>query len=422
MQYPEPIAQNPSSDEPPAASPAPSAPPLAPVVEDASAPKAAASGDMLSANLEALDALDGRAPSRRDAQARSASVAAEVEAAEDRRTSGSQAAAPANAARNDGEDPSSKTPKVDPPRVSLIPFTPPSRPSGPRAGAFRRLRWGVAAAALALVVAGGAAVVGAEVRSRGLKIEALQESIAALQARIAALETAKPNDETAAIRKAVGDARGGLASSRDLSSTILQVNARIDRLEHDQDGRLDKLVDRLDRETAALSAEGQSRDADLSARLDKLEHTDFAARLDKLETKSQSTVVAVAPTGAAAPPASTSQPGAATAAASNEIVGSVPRPQPSAPIRGWVLLEIRNGVALVENRQGLREISLGQTLAGAGRVQRFERHGRQWVVVTDQGVIVPGPLGGYREDANLRPPALIGGYGAYYGRYGDGEY
>jgi len=41
----------------------------------------------------------------------------------------------------------------------------------------------------------------------------------------------------------------------------------------------------------------------------------------------------------------------------------------------------------VESRRGLREIAPGDSLPGAGRVQAIERRGRQWVVVTSNGVI-----------------------------------
>jgi hypothetical protein len=475
------IAKNSSPVEPASTQSASNAP-LQSVGESSPAPRAP-SNEALSANLNALDALEKQASAPGEAGASEPTATADGEAEKPPATaSASHSAAPSIDARRQHEEPSGQAPKIDPPRASLIPFVPPA-PHAPGPGAFRRLvrgkrlRWGAAVATLALAAAGGASVMGEDLRSRGLKLEALGESVAALEAKLDAIDTAKPIDDATAIRKAVADARGGLALSRDVSVTIAQLNARIDRLEHDQGGRVDKLGDRLDRETAARSTEAQARDADLAGRLDKLERADLAARMDKLEKKSQASAAATPTTpstpdretaarsaeaqardadlagrldkleradlaarmdklekksqaSAAATPTTPSTPASATqtsaasapASASNEMTAAIQRPQPSAPIRGWVLLEIRNGVALVENRQGLREISLGETVPGAGRVQRFERRGRQWVVVTDQGVIAQGPIGGYREDASLRPPGYIGGYGAYYGRYGDGEY
>jgi hypothetical protein len=55
---------------------------------------------------------------------------------------------------------------------------------------------------------------------------------------------------------------------------------------------------------------------------------------------------------------------------------------------------------------------------------RIEKRGREWVVVTDLGIIVPGaPAAGYGAYANSRPPNGYGygPYGGYsnYGGYGE---
>ena len=424
MQYlQDPIAPNSSPDTPaPSRSAAPETP-FETETDSSPPPPASPSKDAVGANLEALNAQDCRG---REVET-SGPAAGEV-------TKGSasppttELAAPSIDAEADNErQTSAPAPVIDPPRVGLIPFVAPTRhDDGVGVSGFhrlisgRRLRWGAAAASLALIVAGGAAVVSQEANSRRLEIQSLKESVGALQAKIETAEAAKPTDDAASIRKTLAEARGGLASSRDLSATIAQLNARSDRLEHDQGGRVDKLAERLDRETAARSAEAQAHDADLAARIDKLERADLPVRLDKLEKKSQASPAAVsatAPTPSAPSANKSAAATAPTASVSNETTGSIERPQPSAPIRGWVLRDIRNGEALVENRQGLREISPGEALPGAGRVERFERRGRQWVVVTDQGLIVQGSFGG-----DTRPPAFVGGYGAYYGGYGDGEY
>jgi hypothetical protein len=58
-------------------------------------------------------------------------------------------------------------------------------------------------------------------------------------------------------------------------------------------------------------------------------------------------------------------------------------------------------MAVVEGPNGYRQIGPGDFLPGAGRVERIERHGRGWAVVTNQGYISnggggmgPGPMGG----------------------------
>jgi hypothetical protein len=428
---PDPIAPSSSPDTP---APSQSATPdghSEPQKEGLPATPASPSSDAIGANLEALNAQDCQAAPARDLEP-SGPTGREAPKDAGGAPTSELAARSIDTEADHAPRPAGEAPAIDRPGAELIPFVAPARrDEGAGVGRFRRfisdkrLRWGAAAASVALIVASGAAVMSQDANSRRSEIQALQESVGALQAKIETAEAAKPNDEAASIRKALAEARGGLASSRDLSATIAQLNARIDRLEHDEGSRVDKLAERLDRETAARSAEAQAHDSDLAGRIDKLERADLTLRVDKLEKKQASSAAASATVATPAAPAA-NKPGETTSpttSVSNETTGSIVRPQPSAPIRGWVLHDIRNGEALVENRQGLREISPGETLPGAGRVERFERRGRQWVVVTDQGVILQGSFGGPVGDG--RPPAFVGGYGgygAYYGGYGDGEY
>jgi len=344
--------------------------------------------------------------------------------------------APANGAPPKAEHSPRQAPPIEAPGASLIPYVEKPRAGDARSGGFsrvlrdRRVQWGAAAACLALIVAAaGATTLNQSADSQRLQAQALSQSIGALQAKIEAMEAAKPHEEAASIRRAVAEARGGLASTRDLTATIAQLSARIDRLEHDQETKADKLGERLDHDAASRGAETQAREADLSSRIEKIERADLATRLDKLEKKSATVAAATAPTAAPATPSpplppTLNKPAAPSPAVSNETTGSIERPQPAAPIRGWALREIRNGEALVESRQGLRAVSPGDVLAGAGRVERFEKRGHEWVVVTDQGVIVEGSPAGYNGYAAARPqpfPGPVGPYGAYLGGYGYGE-
>ncbi|HEX2509359.1 MAG TPA: hypothetical protein VHK66_02460 [Microvirga sp.] len=61
-----------------------------------------------------------------------------------------------------------------------------------------------------------------------------------------------------------------------------------------------------------------------------------------------------------------------------------------APVEGWVLHEVYDGVALIEGRnRRLLEVGPGEMVPGVGRVEAIERRGRRWVVVTAKGVISP---------------------------------
>ena len=68
--------------------------------------------------------------------------------------------------------------------------------------------------------------------------------------------------------------------------------------------------------------------------------------------------------------------------------GSCAQAVKSEPVDGWVLREVYNGAALVENRnRRLYEVMPGGMLPGVGRIEGIERRGARWVVVTDKGFI-----------------------------------
>jgi hypothetical protein len=377
-----------------------------------------------------------------------AEIPARGESVEVSSSNGALGASDVASRRSDANEDAARTPpleapRVEPPRVTLIPFVAPKPKSSPfgalgRFASDRRFQTGAAAACLALVaIAAGGATLQTRSQDESQRLAAL---ITTLSARLDAVEAAKPRDEAADIRKAVVEARGGLASSRDLSATVAQLNARLDRVEHEQQARLDKIGDRLEHDVAARNADTQARGADLSARIDKFEKADIATRLDRLEkadvvgridkiekadVASRIDKVEKKMQTAAAQPAAAPLPPQKEAAAgpgvSNEVTGSIEKPHPSEPIRGWYLVEMRNGSAVVDNRQRAYQIAPGDVLPGAGKVERFERRGHDWVVVTDQGVITQAPPQSYAPRVVLRPPMYgpYGGFGPGYGGYED---
>ena len=57
---------------------------------------------------------------------------------------------------------------------------------------------------------------------------------------------------------------------------------------------------------------------------------------------------------------------------------------------GWAVRDVYDGVAVLEDRRRrLVEVGRGDAVPGIGRVEAIERRGRQWVVVTRQGIITP---------------------------------
>ena len=238
--------------------------------------------------------------------------------------------------------------KVEPPRLHLVPFP---APSSAKAAGVRTsvVAWASGlAAGLALLAAVAAAGLYDHVRQSNLlaakaeESHSLAQTVRALKDRIDAIEAARAHDETADLRKVTVEMKAESGATRDLSGALAQLTARLDRVDHDQ-----------------------------------------SARLDKLEKRQAAAVVAAAPTPSPrqAAPAAKPDPGV-----SNETTGSIARPQ--APLRGYWLVAVQDGSAIVDGRDGPRQVAPGDSLPGAGRVQRIERRGQGWVVVTTSGLIV----------------------------------
>jgi cell division protein FtsB len=166
-------------------------------------------------------------------------------------------------------------------------------------------------------------------------------------------------------------------SKAELSTRQSQLSERLDRADRapqDTIAKLAKLAEQLDRVEAAGKAPVQ-----------KLTTVD--ERLERMERQIGHLQAAAATKSAAAAPA----PVVAAAAASEPVqTGSFDAKPVSrdAPLDGWVLHEVYNGMALIESRdRRLLEVGLGAPIPGVGRVEGIERRGRRWVVVTAKGLI-----------------------------------
>ncbi len=56
-------------------------------------------------------------------------------------------------------------------------------------------------------------------------------------------------------------------------------------------------------------------------------------------------------------------------------------------ITNWVVLDVYDGVALLESPRGSIEVAPGEIIPGAGRVKSIERRGKGWIVITSRGVV-----------------------------------
>ena len=147
-----------------------------------------------------------------------------------------------------------------------------------------------------------------------------------------------------------------------LSSEVASLKASVETSAKTANAQMAKIADRVERAEKA-QAEPASRVAKLSELMERLERRNAAA--------------APAPALAAAP--------------APETTGSVAPKQQDRPavVNGWMLREVFNGGAVVENeRMGIFEIVPGANLPGLGKVETIRRHDGRWVVMTAKGMIV----------------------------------
>ena len=242
-------------------------------------------------------------------------------------------------------------------------------PRAGRSGWFSRSSIALAAAIAFAAFGAGALVINDHRREAALlaehahETESLARTVDALTARLSAIDSAKAHDELIELRRSVGEIRSSSASSQELSAALAQLSQRVERLDREESARVDKLGDRFGHEAGAQVAE-------------------LSARIENLEKK---VVAAAAPAPPPSPPSQPKQPALSPKFGANvsmETTGSIERPRPL--LRRYVVLGVRDDVALIEGRDGQYAVRPGDVLPGAGRI---EREGGCWVVLTDQGLI-----------------------------------
>ena len=200
--------------------------------------------------------------------------------------------------------------------------------------------------------------------------QANAETLKRLSARLDLLENRPHGDETDT-RKLAADIKSALAANHDLSTALAQLTTRVDKADHDQNAKLDKLSQRLDKEPTGRIA-------------------DTAPHPDKPEKQAGLEVTPAPPQPAGATPAAARAAAPLVAAKpdvgiSTDPTGSIERPR--TPMAGYAVIDVRDGVALLQTPAGPQEVSPGDYLPGLGRVERMEKHGKAWTVVTSLGVV-----------------------------------
>jgi hypothetical protein len=249
------------------------------------------------------------------------------------------------------------------------------QPATTRRLSFSRFHF-AAAAALAIVVAVAVALFLEDRGQAGALAEQASENaslvhtIKSLKVRLDAIDSTMSNTGLTDLRQSVGEIRSNLASTREVSGALAQLSQRVDKLDHEASAKVDKLAERVDHEANALT-------------------TGLSTRIEKLEQK------ITAPLPAPSPVAQAKQPPTRPKFdnVSMDKTSSIERSKPL--LRGYVVLDARDDVALVGGRYGEREVRQGDFLPGAGRVERIELGGNGWVVTTSGGLIASADTSRY---------------------------
>ncbi len=282
-------------------------------------------------------------------------------------------------------------------------------PAEPPSGFVIRPSQGMIAAAVALILGGafigGAQFLGgktqpsiavAQVDPNAPTLRKLEDEIHTLKVSLDAVratsENSRQDEAIRSVRKNVELLKQDIEVAKvGTASAVTQLNGKIDKLDRDPTPRLAEISARLDK-LDRNDKDPNPKLAEITQRLDQLKAdtggrdklADITARLDRIERSISSPV----PTGtirAAAKPAPVPAPAPAPSAAAD----NKPAAAKVATIDGWLLRDVYDGVALVEGRGGgLREVSPGQFIPGAGEIRSIEKRGRSWVVVTSRGIIV----------------------------------
>jgi hypothetical protein len=241
------------------------------------------------------------------------------------------------------------------------------QPATARRLSFSRFHFAAAAALAVVVAVTGALFLEDREQAKALaeqasENESLGHTIKSLKVRVDAIDSTMSNAGLTDLRQSVGEIRSNLASSREVSGALAQLSQRVDKLDHEASAKVDKLTERVDHEANALT-------------------TGLSTRIDKLEQKITAPLPAPSPVTLAKQPPTRPK----FDNVSMDRTSSIERPKPL--LRGYVVLDARDDVALVGGRYGEREVRQGDFLPGAGRVEHIELGGNGWVVTTSGGLI-----------------------------------
>ena len=305
--------------------------------------------------------------------------------------------------------PAFRFPRIEASAFKIPPFRRP-RFSRPRMPDFNfTLPKGAALKAAGLAAAVGAGwLLGAQTYDASARSPQVIDAVASLATRLDDVEAATRQTQAqdlAGMKSSLAAMQANVEASRAQTHTaIIEFSARVDKLDRETAARLASAgrqavdrFERMDREIVARLGEVSKAVAQTSQRVDKLEQRPVpvvATGAPSLPTFIQpAPVVSPAPAPSSALPSHSSQPPLPPLAIPSETTVVAPTPPRSAkasriPVNGYVLREVRgDGVAVLEGHTGLRKVTMGDAIPGAGTVRAIQKRGSEWVVVTSIGEI-----------------------------------
>jgi hypothetical protein len=226
----------------------------------------------------------------------------------------------------------------------------------------------VAALAPAGPVVDEAALLRADTKKMTADIAALRQSLEAMRGALRqdSARQDKTNEEIRALAASVDGVKTGLSATKtETSTTLAQLSTKIDHLQHaDPSAKLQQVVDRLD----------------------KIEHQapDTLSTASIAPATPKSVAVALPPVR---PATIKPVPEAAAETKKPTVVAEAEPPKKPVTITDWVVRDVYDGVAIVEGRRGPMQVVPGTAIPGAGVVKSIERHGAGWTVTTSKGQI-----------------------------------
>ncbi|TXN44389.1 hypothetical protein [Methylobacterium sp. WL7] len=204
-------------------------------------------------------------------------------------------------------------------------------------------------------------------------------------------ETARLGADIAQLHQVLADLRAATDTARkEAGSRSGALGERLTQIDKNLNAKTAALSERLEQ----AEREHSGRIANLAAQLER--RASVAASAVKAEPTQTGSLADTRPADAKvaeakAVDAKSAEARSAEAKASEAKPKAVAAEKPPV-IDGWAVRDVYDGAAILENRRRrIVEVGPGDLLPGIGRVEGVERRGREWVVVTRQGLVTSQP-------------------------------